>query len=391
MRDVDATALKGCARLVRTAGLGEPNVLQRRAWALCLAGKDVLIVAPTGSGKTLAAVAPLPSLLAGSSTATTPETSDGSVRAVFLVPTRELAAQVARACAPLATEGVAVAAVHGGESFGAQMESAKRAALVVATPGRLLDLLGEQERRETARPSSSLLSLLRVSYVVIDEADKMLQMGLRAQVEAVLARVAERRQVVLTTATATAALRSLSSTLQRDACTAGCEAAAEEEEEEGAERAAAEATPRLVESMPIVPRSIRQSVWVVAEHKKRRRLLRLLGSLGGERALLFANSKSRVVSLGRLLAKHAFRVGSLVGSMPQRERTATLDAFRAGSLQLLVATDVAARGLHIDGLRNVLCYDAGSNLEQCPYLPLSPPIPPYLQPRAVPIPPPISP
>ena len=166
---MDVTKLEGCARLVRTAGL-EPNVLQRRAWALCLAGKDVLIVAPTGSGKTLAAVAPLPSLLAGSSTATTPETSDGSVRAVFLVPTRELAAQVARACAPLATEGVAVAAVHGGESFRAQMEAARRAALVVATPGRLLDLMGEQERRETARPSSSPLSLSRVSYVVVDEA-----------------------------------------------------------------------------------------------------------------------------------------------------------------------------------------------------------------------------
>ena len=166
MRDV--TTLEGCARLVRTAGL-EPNVLQRRAWALCLAGKDVLIVAPTGSGKTLAAVAPLPSLLAGS-TAMTPETSDGSVRAVFLVPTRELAAQVARACAPLATEGVAVAAVHGGESFRAQMEAARRAALVVATPGRLLDLMGEQERRETARVSSSPLSLSRVSYVVVDEA-----------------------------------------------------------------------------------------------------------------------------------------------------------------------------------------------------------------------------
>lgn len=391
----------------------------------------MLCVAPTGSGKTYAIILPI---LALRSRWPEPEAeARPAARALYLVPTRELAMQVAVACEPMGGRfGMRVAAVYGGESQAAQRVAAARACLLVATPGRLLDLIGLQPQQPASahgragsggsdgagRVPNEPLSMAGVLYIALDEADKMLSMGLRAQVEAICGTVPSPRQLVMATATGTEELIALSASLQREpvsiayggakeqralsapvrkdpvAIASGGQAAAASgvggraacgDDSKAGTAADASGCSQAGSSccggggdgdagaalapLPTVPASIRQRVWVVAEHKKPRRLLRLMDSLHGAakdggRTLVFANTAKRVLFVCSLLTRHGQRAAALIGSMPQADRSAVLAAFRSGETPVLVATDVAARGLHIEGLRHVVCWDAGTNLEQ---------------------------
>ena len=297
----DASCENACASIVRRMGYS-PSPFQRAVWRAAGEGRDVLCIAPTGSGKTFALALPPLSLSSGWDAGAGP-------RALYLVPTRELAAQVYAVCAQgMASCGLRISAVYGGESFGAQRREAEGAGMLVATPGRLLDLMGMQDKSSTPAgraPKRPLepLGVASVRYVAIDEADKMLSMGLRQQVEAICSAVRPARQLMFATATATAEFLALSTALQRDPLTVtpenpggavadgklpvadGQESAMMDSSEATADRRYG-SRPGPIESqdaaeealLPTVPPSITQHVWVVAEHKKPRRLLRLLQS-----------------------------------------------------------------------------------------------------------------
>ncbi len=362
---------------LRASGHARPTEAQRRCWRAAMAGRDVLCVAPTGSGKTLAYALPYLALRRTE--------ASGSASALVLVPTRELAQQVARTCAPLCS----VALAHGGVPRSEQLAAAAAAEMLVACPGRLLDLAS---RGSGGRDP---LELGGARYVVVDEADKMLHAGLRDQLHQILDLVDPERQLLLVTATISPALEAFKcSTLRApttvrvspanddavrgpDPCTASDKAAASAAHpSEGAAADGAGVGTSGGASLPAIPPSVVQTVTVCAEHKKARRLLRLfdtnLGGLGpntadksAERVLIFANTVSAVHDVAGMLGRHGLSAEPLTSRLSQAEREAALSRFRSSETRVLVATDVAARGLHIEGLRYVVLYDFGTNIAQC--------------------------
>ena len=384
-------------------GLAAPTAVQRRCWPACLLGRDLICIAPTGSGKTLGYVLPFLERMRQ-----LPPPTAGRPVAMVLVPTRELAQQVAAACEPMhRLFGVRIEAVHGGTNRGRQLallwEPTPPTALVVATPGRLMDLAqvlegsgGPQDKDEAA------LDLSRVQYVVVDEADKMMQMGLLQQVESLWRLTAAARQTLLFSATFPSTMHAVAATMQRRPLTlrvgaasaldgtsgggggGGGEGGGEGDDEEGEEAACVVEAGSWRELA--IPPQVTQHVWVAAEHKKPRKLLRLLeklghassgGSAGGSaggggggaaaaerRVLIFANKIKTASFVEQLLARHRVSAALLTSQLSQRAREAVLRRFAASEVEVLVATDVAARGLHIDDLRHVVCWDLGTNLPQ---------------------------
>ena len=264
---------------------------------------------------------------------------------------------MATACEPLPSVcDVRTAAVHGGVHRRAQIDELRALRppplALAATPGRLGDLCGLATPGAAA---GAALDLGGVRLLVLDEVDKMLQMGLWQQVEQLVALVdagagggddGVRRQTIVVSATLPAELGARTAEL--------C-------------RAPRHVTIAQREAAPLtVPAGVAQHVWVVAEHKKPRRMLRLLEKVQGaeRRVLIFANKIKAVHFVAELLGRHGIAAEALTSQRSQPEREACLRRFRAAEVQVLVATDVAARGLQIDGLRYVLNWDFGSNLAQ---------------------------
>jgi ATP-dependent RNA helicase RhlE len=293
----------------------QPFPIQELVLPDALAGLDVLAESPTGSGKTLAfGLALVERTAAG----------DRRPSALVLVPTRELAAQVAAELSPLArVRGLRVATVYGGTSLGPQAAKAKGAHVLVATPGRLQDLL---ERR--------LVSLDGVRTLVLDEADRMLDMGFRPQVDRILARVPENRQTMLFSATLDGAVADLAR--------------------------AYTANPSRFRAQ--APQEARQGtiehefVAVTADDK----VERLVEQLDVERglALVFVRTKHGADRLARKLTRqHDVEAVAMHGNMSQNARERTLARFASGKVTTLVATDVAARGLDVDDITHVINFD----------------------------------
>ena len=341
-------------RCMLSQALAAPTNIQAQCWPVVLGGHDLVCVAPTGCGKTLAYALPLAELAQR-----WPAPRGGAPRALFLLPTRELAQQVATACEPLLRVcDVRTAAVHGGVHRRAQIDELRALRppplALAATPGRLGDLCGLATPGAAA--AEAALDLGGVRLLVLDEVDKMLQMGLWQQVEQLVALVdagagggdddGVRRQTIVVSATLPAELGARTAEL--------C-------------RAPRHVTIAQREAAPLtVPAGVAQHVWVVAEHKKPRRMLRLLEKVQGaeRRVLIFANKIKAVHFVAELLGRHGIAAEALTSQRSQPEREACLRRFRAAEVQVLVATDVAARGLQIDGLRYVLNWDFGSNLAQ---------------------------
>ncbi|MBN1458978.1 MAG: DEAD/DEAH box helicase [Armatimonadetes bacterium] len=298
-------------------GFDRPTPIQQKVIPLAMAGGDVIATAETGSGKTAAFLLPLLQRLHGG--------PSGHTRALILSPTREIAAQTAEQCSRLARgTGLRTIDVYGGVRMARQQQALKAGyEIVVATPGRLLDHC----QRGPAQ-------LDRVEVLVLDEADRMMDMGFIPDLRRILARLPKQRQTLLFSATMPIALM-----------------------EVAYEEILRDPTHVEVGSQSIPPAAISQSVYLVSMTRKTELLLELLRREGMESVLVFVRTRRDAERLATHLKRQQLVAACIHGDRSQREREQALDDFRRGSARVLVATDVAARGLHIEGVTHVINYD----------------------------------
>jgi ATP-dependent RNA helicase DeaD len=311
-------------------GYEEPTPVQARAIPVLLTGRDVLAQAATGTGKTAAFVLPLlQRLLAGEGPRA------GSPVALVIVPTRELALQVAQAVHRYGRElGTHVLALYGGQPMGVQLRGLQRGVdVAVATPGRALDHI----RRGS-------LNLESVAAVVLDEADEMLDMGFAEDLDAILEALPSERQTALFSATFPERIARLAARHLRSP----------EELRITPEREApsAEAGPRLRELAYVVPRAHKPAA-----------LARVLDVEDPEAALIFCRTRTEVETLVEALNSRGQAAEALHGGLAQTQRERVMKRFREGAVDLLVATDVAARGLDVERISHVINYDVPSASE----------------------------
>src|SRR6266403_672763 len=306
---------------VKAMGYVEPTPIQLRTIPLILAGQDVIGSAQTGTGKTAAFALPILSQLGE---------HQRESRVLVLEPTRELAAQVETAIRDFARfTNLRVAVVFGGVGYGAQMEALRQGVdVIVATPGRLLDHL----RQGTCR-------LDRVKYLVLDEADRMLDMGFLPDVRRIVEKCPRDRHTSLFSATIPPEIESLIRWAMRHPQTV----------EIGARRTPAE--------------TVKHVIYPVAQDQKSDLLRELLERVNYDSVIIFCRTKNRADRLGNLLRKSNHAVTILHSNRTQREREQALRGFRDGRFEVLVATDIAARGLDIANVSHVINYDVPQHPE----------------------------
>ena len=301
---------------MRDLGFTEPTPVQLAAIPPALAGKDVLASAATGSGKSAAFGLPLLQKLA--------DLPRGRTHALILAPTRELAAQIAEHLQALARHTkVRIAAVYGGVGFGPQASAFRRGTdIIVATPGRLLDHL-----------TQGTANLDGVATLVLDEADRMLDMGFLPDVRRVLRKLPAQRQTLFFSATIPAPIAALSKEILRDAV-------------------------RVDLATPGAPASgVSQTIYSIDQLRKADLLIELLKDNTIYSAIAFTRTKARANRLAARLEKHNVKVDRIHGDRSQAQRTRALEDFKLGKSRVLVATDIAARGIDIAALGHVVNYD----------------------------------
>ena len=304
-----------------------PTPIQSAAWPFLLSGRDVIGVAETGSGKTLAFGVPCIRSITSSS-----RTSGSPAKAVIVSPTRELAAQIHTQIETLASPAnLSTVCVYGGVPKDPQRLALKIAHIVVATPGRLNDLINEGSA-----------DLSNVNYVVLDEADRMLDKGFEEEIRKIIATTpTEGRQTLMFTATWPPSVRDLASTFMKTPVHISI----------GADNPTGELRANT---------KITQIVEVVDPRQKETRLLQLLkqhqgaGAKKNDRILVFCLYKKEAARIESFLSTRGMKVAGIHGDMSQDRRTASLSAFKTGTCPLLVATDVAARGLDIPAVKAVI-------------------------------------
>ncbi len=301
---------------IEVLGFETPSPIQEQAIPAALSGADIVGLSHTGSGKTLAFS--IPAL----------ESIDPRVRAVqvlCLAPTRELAVQICREVDKLALflDGVSAVPIYGGTSFGPQLAALKRGVqFVVGTPGRVLDLMEQGE-----------LKTDNISMLILDEADEMLDMGFQEDIDRVVAQLPTPRQTLFFSATMSPAIRSLIDSLSDTPTEISIE--------------------RPVLTVP----TCEQSVYEVVFSSRIEVLSRLIEMGRMKRGLVFANTKRVVDDIVDGLLARGYAVDRLHGDMPQTLRERVMDSFRKGCLSVLVATDIAARGLDIDDVDMVVNFE----------------------------------
>lgn len=306
---------------VTALGYEEPTPIQREAIPLLIAGRDLLGIAATGTGKTAAFALPMIDRIAADPEAC--KVTSG----LILVPTRELSMQVAEAIHKYSKSfGIHVLAIYGGAPMFQQIRALERgAAIVVATPGRALDLI---------RRGSLVLDDLKV--LALDEADEMLDMGFADDLEAILEAMPQERQTALFSATIPARINAIV-----------------KKHLKYPSRVAIETPKPTAGSIP----RVRQVVYNVTRANKPAALSRVIDVENPTSAIVFCRTRIEVETLVETLIAHGHRAQALHGGMQQRERDRVMKSFRANNLDLLVATDIAARGLDIDHLSHVVNYD----------------------------------
>ncbi len=307
---------------VDEVGYESPSAVQAATIPAMMAGSDVVGLAQTGTGKTAAFAMPILSKIDASSTST---------QALVLAPTRELALQVAEAFRRYGAHlpRVNVLPIYGGQSYGVQLAGLKRGAqVVVGTPGRVIDHL----QRGT-------LDLSRLDYLVLDEADEMLAMGFAEDVERILADTPEYKQVALFSATIPRAIRAITSKYLHDPV---------------------EIT---VEAKTATADNISQRYIQVAGRSKMDALTRVLEVEPFEAMIVFVRTKQATEEVAGRLSARGFSAAAINGDVPQAQRERTIAALKDGSIDILVATDVAARGLDVERISHVLNYDIPQDTE----------------------------
>ncbi len=299
---------------VEALGWTQPTPIQTRAIPPALEGKDVVGIAQTGTGKTGAFMLPtLERIEAG-----------GGLQALILCPTRELAQQVAEDTEALSKgTSIRTAAIYGGVKYGPQNDALREGfEVIAATPGRFID----QMQRGNADLSS-------VRFFILDEADRMLDMGFRPQIEEVMRRVPRQRQTMLFSATMPHGVHDLALRITREAV--------------------------WVEAAPsgTTASGITEVVYSVKPEKKPELLLHLLAQPGWDQVLVFSRTKAGADVLESRLERQGIRTDVMHSDRAMRERTGALENFATGKVRVLVATDIAQRGLDVEGISHVVNYD----------------------------------
>lgn len=299
-------------------GFEKPTPVQQQAIPLALEGRDLLVSAATGSGKTAAFLLPI---LQGM--IKNPPPKEGT-RALVIVPTRELARQIGKECEKLASYcGIKVGVITGGQEFKVQRALLRRdPEILIGTPGRMLELV---------REGSTLFTNLE--YLVLDEADRLFEMGFDEDVLAIIAQCNEARQTMLLSATLPGGVRRLMQVLNNPARV-------------------------MVNDGREEHSSIRQQYVLADDDKhKEKLLLWLLENETFERALVFANTRDMATHLSGVMRYRGQRAGYLHGEVKQDVRNSTTTAFRDGKIKVLIASDVASRGLDVKGIDLVINFD----------------------------------
>ena len=300
---------------ITAAGYTTPTPIQTEAIPTVMAGRDVMGLAQTGTGKTAAFVLPILNRLLNG--------PRGTLRALVVAPTRELAEQINDAIGLLARKtGLKSATAYGGVNINPQITRLRQGLdILVACPGRLLDHVGR-----------NTINLKKIEVLVLDEADQMFDMGFLPDIRRIIAQVPRERQTLLFSATMPPEIARLAKeTLQRPV------------------------TVKVGHTAPA--ETVRHALYPVAPHLKTPMLMTLLKGTGPGSVLIFTRTKHRAKRLGRQLDKAGYPSASLQGNLSQNQRRKAMDGFRDGTFQILVATDIAARGIDVTQVSHVINYD----------------------------------
>ncbi|ABQ25827.1 DEAD/DEAH box helicase [Geotalea uraniireducens] len=306
---------------VTAAGYASPTPIQAQAIPPVMLGRDVMGLAQTGTGKTAAFALPiLHRLMQG---------KQGHVRALIVAPTRELAEQIHESISALGRQTrLRSITVYGGVNINPQIQKLKSGVeIVVACPGRLLDHIGQ-----------GTIDVSRVEVLVLDEADQMFDMGFFPDIRRILKHLPKQRQTLLFSATMPDEIRRLAHEVLNDPVTV-----------------------QVGNTAP--PVTVSHALYPVEQHLKTPLLLELLRHTDTESVLVFTRTKHRAKRLGEQLEKAGYRAASLQGNLSQNRRQAALDGFRDGTFQILVATDIAARGIDVSQISHVVNYDIPDTAE----------------------------
>ena len=300
------------ARAVAQAGFREPSPIQEQAIPEVLTGKDVVGQAHTGTGKTAAFTLPILHNMS----------LNGDIEAVIIVPTRELAVQVADEVYKFSRLlNVRTATVYGGTSYKRQLQHIENAGVIFATPGRLLDLL--DKKRIEINPTT----------VVLDEADEMLNMGFLEDIRRIFNHFTTRSQTLMFSATMPDEIKELSRTLMKDPSFV-----------------------KVDKEEAITNNNIKQYFYVVEEHERDDALLRLIDQSNVHKSIVFCRTKIETARVAEFLKGQGYNADSLHGDMEQYDRRNCMLKFRKNQIKILVATDVAARGIDVRGVTHVFNY-----------------------------------
>jgi len=300
---------------IKAVGFTTPTPIQQKAIPAILAGQDVLGVAQTGTGKTAAFILPILQRLT-----TGPL---GYIRVLIVAPTRELAEQIYQASIDLGKQTrIRSVTVYGGVNKNRQVQKIKQGAeIVVACPGRLLDIVGDGN-----------MDLSRVEVLVLDEADRMCDMGFLPDIRRILKLLPKKRQTLFFSATMPDDIRSLSDSILHH--------------------------PAKVQIGTIAPaQTVSHALYPVTQGLKKNLLLAILEKTATGRVLIFTRTKRRARFLARDLENLKYRVSQLQGNLSQNRRQEAIDGFRNGKYDILVATDIAARGIDVSEISHVINYD----------------------------------
>jgi ATP-dependent RNA helicase RhlE len=315
--NLDPSIMKG----VHELGYTELTPIQEKAIPPILEGKDIIGLAQTGTGKTAAFVLPVLQHLLKS--------PRRQINAAIITPTRELAEQINGAINSLGKHtGIRSIALYGGTNINNQINELNRGAeIIVACPGRLIDHLWRGS-----------IDLSKLEILIIDEADRMFDMGFQPDIQKILKCLLGTRQTLLFSATMPGDIRKLVKEILQDPVTV-----------------------QIGQTAPA--KTVSHAIYPVSQHLKTRLLTELLYRIESKSVLVFTRTKHRTERIARHLKECGFKVASLQGNLSQSRRQAALDGFRKGSVKILVATDIAARGIDIEDISHVINYDMPENTD----------------------------
>jgi ATP-dependent RNA helicase RhlE len=309
--DLDSTVMAG----VSTAGFVTPTPIQTKAIPHALKGRDIMGLAQTGTGKTAAFVLPILNRLI--------QARSRRIRALIIAPTRELAEQIREAVRSLGKKtGLRSVSIYGGVNIKPQIQKIRSGVnIVVACPGRLLDHIDQ-----------GTIKLSDLEVLVLDEADRMLDMGFLQDIRKIIKHIPSKRQTMLFSATMPDDIRRLANDVLKDPVTI-----------------------QIDHKKPL--NTVAHALYPVHQHLKTGLLSALLKDIDSDSVLVFTRTKHRAKRVGLMLQKGGYSAASLQGNLSQARRQEALDGFRDGRYQILVATDIAARGIDVSCISHVINYD----------------------------------